>query len=477
MDFEFSDRYQPLFDLLSTWEILELNNPDLSKKEKDEILESNGFEDIADVDFDYFNKLKKVDTVMMSGGRDSGKSFALSTFNCIAASDYSHRIMYTRHTMSSTDNSITTALNERMVALGVEPEFQFANNNYTLRDDEDGARKGKITISGQKTSSGKQTAKLKSLEDYSIFETDEGEEIVSFDEWKKVKRSMRAKDVQTISIISFNPPTREHWLAEEFYEEIEDGFNGIVDNVMYIHTTYFDNGKENMAEQNWNEYELLRLDYELYESTPNNQKDSLPKKVIKNAKEYRHAILGGFLDAKEGVIYEDWEIGEFPEDIPFVHGQDFGSSDPDATTKIALDFDNMRAYIHQVHFKSDAGTAHLMQALHEKVGYSSLIYADSASRRMIRDYQDGMYSPTGEWLSGINIEPVRKSKGAKLNFVEDSIKKCQDFTLVFTPESVDCIRAVRNYCWHDKRSGVPDHYLSDLPDSWRYGIVGMLNDR
>ena len=422
-------------------------------------------------ELDYFLELKGVDTVLMSGGRDSGKSFALSTWNAIACADYNHRIMYTRVTMASTDNSIATALSDRMLDLSIEHKYQFANNNYTLRD----GSKGKITISGQKTSSGKQTAKLKSLEDYSIFETDEGEEIENYEGWKKVKRSMRAKDVQTLSIISFNPPTREHWIAKEFYTEVEDGFNGIIDNVMYIHTDYHDNGKENMAEQNWNEYEALRLDHELYLAAPKTERDELSSKVIKNFKEYKYSVLGGFKDAAEGVIYEDWEIGEFNDSLPYVHGLDFGSSDPDAITKVAIDHNEMKIHIHQVHFKNNTGTAQLIQYIHDKVGYSDLIYADSASRRLIHDYQDGMHSPSSEWLGGVNIKPISKSRGAKLNFVAHSLNQCRSYTLVFTAESKDCIAAARNYVWHDKRSGVPDHYMSDLPDSWRYGVMGLLN--
>jgi hypothetical protein len=38
-----------------------------------------------------------------------------------------------------------------------------------------------------------------------------------------------------------------------------DGFNGIVGKTMYIHTDYIDNGKENMALPNWEDYESLKI--------------------------------------------------------------------------------------------------------------------------------------------------------------------------------------------------------------------------
>ncbi len=461
MDIEFSDRYQPLFDLLICWEELDRlsNIKNLSSLDKE--------------DLEYFQKIKKIDTVLMSGGRDSGKSFALSTFNGVAASDYNHRILYTRYTMSSTDNSITTALSDRMEQLGIDGEFNFANNNYTAKDPN---KKGKISISGQKTSSGKQTAKLKSLEDYSIFETDEGEEIESHSEWVKVKRSMRAKDVQTLSIISFNSPDKDHWMYEQFgYDELEEGFNGIIDNVLYIHTTYIDNGRENMAEQNWNEYEALRLDYELYKNTKGDKRDELPVKVRKNYHEYRHAVLGYFADINEGVIYEDWRIGEFPDNIPYIYGLDLGSSDPDAITKVGIDWGTMTAYIDEVHYKNNSGASQLMQIIHNKIGVDDFIVGDSNERRLIRDMQDGMYSPEGDWLSGINIRTVQKRKTNGMNFVRYRISTTQSFTLVFTPRSKNCISSVRKYVWHDKRANVPKHEHSHLPNSWEYAIVELCD--
>jgi phage terminase large subunit len=238
LDITFSDVYQPLFDLL----------------EARSIVSSKSFSiDYTESQKQYWIDLSHVDTVLMSGGRDSGKSFALSCFNPIAAADYKHRILYTRQTMSSTDNSITEALENRMEMLGYGSQFELANKIYSAKNGV-----GKISITGQKTSVGTQTAKLKSLEDFSIFETDEGEELESYDNWKKVKRSMRAKDVQTLSIIVFNPPTVDHWLYAQFYEDVTPGFNGIKNKTLYIHSTYLDNGKENMTDANWNEYEDLR---------------------------------------------------------------------------------------------------------------------------------------------------------------------------------------------------------------------------
>jgi len=432
---KFSDKYTPLFDLLTCWEQLKANpnNP-------------------------YLQQLSKVDTVLISGGRDSGKSFTISCFNPIAVADYNHRILYTRQTMSSTDNSIGQALADRMILLGLEIEFDFANNNYTLRD----GRPGKISITGQKTSVGTQTAKLKSLEDYSIFETDEGEELESYENWVKIKRSMRAKDVQCLSIISFNPPTREHWIAQEFYQNVPDGFNGIIGTVMYIHTTYLDNGKENMAEHNWIEYEGLRENYELYLSTPKELRDELPKIVIKKFKEYKFNILGSFKEVAEGVIYEDWEIGDFDLSLPFGHGLDFGSNDPDAMVKVAVDEKTKRIYVHEELFKRNQNTSDLITAVFNITGYYELVIGDSAGKRSIQDLSE----------AGVNIYPCQKGADSVVN----GIKTIQGYTIVVSPNSFNVQKAIRNYRWNDKKSGVPHHDWSDLMDAIRYIVMRLIDN-
>lgn len=439
----FSDKYSPLFELLSCWDryekLLTIENPT-----------RQDFEEL-----EYVEKLKKVDTVLLSGGRDSGKTFGGSTFVSVAAADYGHRVLYTRQTMSSTNSSITSALQERLALLGIDEEFEYANNEYTVID-----KKGKITITGQKTSVGTQTAKLKSIEDYSIFYTDEGEELVSFADWLKIKRSIRAKDVQCLSIISFNPPTREHWIAEEFYNGVPDRFNGIIDNVMYIHTDYLDNGKENMAEHNWKEYEDLREAYELYMSTPKEDREALPKIIIKKHKEYKFNILGSFKEIAEGVIYEDWEIGDFDDSIPFIYGLDFGSNDPDALTKVGVDEKRKIIYIHEELFKSNQSTDALVKAVNERVIGTTLIVGDSAGRRSIQDL----------WEAGLNIDPCYKGPDS----VKNGIKTIQGYTLIVSPTSENLIKALRNYVWNDKKSGVPNHAWSDLCDSFRYAAIRII---
>lgn len=441
MDITFSEVYQPLFELLEAWEVV--NNPTFKK-------------DYSKEEQEYWLKLSKVDTVLMSGGRDSGKSFALSCWNPIAARDYNHRVLYTRQTMSSTDNSITEALENRMEMLQMDGSFNVANKLYTVKDGI-----GKISITGQKTSSGTQTAKLKSLEDFSVFETDEGEELESYESWNKVKRSMRAKDVQCLSIIVFNPPTKEHWLYTEFYEgKVDEGFNGIKDNILYIHSTYLDN-IDNMADHNIREYEELREAYNEYEELNGVEREKADPKLRKKWRQYKFEILGGFKDVADGVIYEDWEVGEFDNSLPFVYGLDFGFNDPDALTKVAVDQNKKRIYVKEEYFKNNTGSDTLFDVLLNICGHRNLIIGDAAQKRLINDL----------WHKGLNIRRCKKGGGS----VERGIKTIQGYTIVVDPSSNNVKKALSNYVWHDKRSGVPKHDWSDLCDSFRYAAMELID--
>jgi phage terminase large subunit len=438
---KFSPKYDPLFDLLLCREII--NDPyfkhKYSKKEQK-----------------YWNDLHNVDTVLMSGGRDSGKTFALSTFNVKAAKHHNHRILYTRQTMTSTDNSITEALEKRMEELYSDGDFNVSGKTYTSNEG-----KGKITITGQQTSKGTQTAKLKSLEDYSIFETDEGEELESYESWKKIKRSIRAKDVQALNIIVFNPPTREHWLHDTFYEDIPDGFNGIKDKILYIHTNYLDNGQDNMAEHNWIEYEGLKKAYEEYMSTPKEQRELLPNKLVKKYKEYKFDILGGFREVADGVIYEDWEYGEFNNSLPFCRGLDFGFDDPDALVKVAVDHKQKKIYVDEELFQNGLGTNQLGQVLLNRVGQNGLIIADAAHKRLINDL----------YHLGLNIKRCKKGGGSVLR----NINTVQGYTLIVTKRSKNVVKALRNYVWHDKRSGVPKNDFKHFPDAIGYAAMDLIS--
>jgi phage terminase large subunit len=349
--------------------------------------------------------------------------------------------------MSSTNNSITRALDNRLQLLDIADCFSFASNDYTAIDG-----KGLISVTGQKTSSGDQTAKLKSIEDYSIFVTEEGEELTSYDDWEKIKRSIRANDVRCLSIIIFNPPTKAHMLYKEFYINVPSGFNGIIGNKMYIHTTYLDNGKKNMAAHNWNEYERLRVVYEGFEKLSKEQQLLCDEKVIKEARNYKNTILGGFRDVAEGVIF-NYKIGEFDNNLPFVIGGDAGFTHPCTLTKVAIDKKQKKLYVDELYYQRGANTSQVYQTTHKEIG-TSLIVMDSAAPLFISDLQK----------LGLKIIPAIKPK------IVDSIIRMQDYEIIVTSRSENIIEEFDNYAWVKGSKEIPiDNYNHSI-DGIRYAL-------
>lgn len=442
MKIRFSKKYQPLFELLYVdREIDDMKDIERLNKKGSERLE-------------YLHKLKKIDTILVSGGRDSGKTFGIGCLVVAATDEFGHRVLYTRQTMSSTDNSITAALENRMEIIGVESDYTFANNNYNCKHNN-----GKITITGQKTSVGTQTAKLKSLEDYSIFLTDEGEELTDLNDWKKIKRSMRAQDVQCLSIIVFNPPSKKHWIYEEFYTHIPEGFNGIVGNIMYIHTTYLDNGKENMAEQNWNDYERLREQYEKYESLTRDEKEKLSRttRLFKDWREYKTVVLGGFKEAVDGVIF-DYEVGEFVEsEFEQIYGADQGFTHPSAVVKVNVVQKLRKIYVKEVYYDTQRTETFIYEAIKDEVGFSR-IWVDDAAAMFIAGLKE----------KGLNVKGARKPK------INDSINAILDYEIIVDPSSINLMKEFDEY--HQKNGAVVDKQ-NHAVDAFRYAFNRIVNTR
>lgn len=396
------------------------------------------------------NPLYKVDTVVITGGRNSQKSFAVGTWSCVAAKDFVHRVLYTRYTLSSAQDSIVPEFNEKIDMLNAHQSFEVTKDRIVGAFND-----SKVVFKGIKTSSGNQTASLKSLKNFSVFVLEEAEEMPSFDNWDKIKKSIRAKDVRNLSILLLNPTTKTHWIYEEFFEGegVQEGFNGIKGNVLYIHVSYLDMERDLIADNIWDDFEKKRADHLIYEATEKDKREFLPQKQKKNALYYKHVVLGGWLDNAEGVVFDNWVLGEFDESLPYGFGQDFGFSiDPTTLVKCAINRKHKKIFVKACFGKPGMSTEAIYLADLFYAGQTSEIVADSAEPRLISEVA-GM---------GLNIVPCVKGAGS----VTAGIKAMQGWTIVIDPESTEIVKEFNNYVWHDKKSGVPvdlwNHYIDPI---------------
>ena len=103
---------------------------------------------------------------IITGGRGGSKSFGVGTFANLLSFEANHRILFTRQTMTSAHLSIIPEFQEKIDLMELNDYFTITKNEIT--NIQSGSE---IIFRGIKTSSGDQTANLKSLQGLSNFNT------------------------------------------------------------------------------------------------------------------------------------------------------------------------------------------------------------------------------------------------------------------------------------------------------------------
>jgi len=124
----------------------------------------------------------------MTGGRGSGKSFAVNTFLVLLTYERGTKTLFTRYTMTSASMSIIPEFREKLELMGVEDQFEITKTEITNK-----ITGSSIYFSGIKTASGDQTAKLKSIQGINTFVLDEAEELQDELSFDKIDYSIRSK--------------------------------------------------------------------------------------------------------------------------------------------------------------------------------------------------------------------------------------------------------------------------------------------
>lgn len=365
---------------------------------------------------------------IITGGRGSGKSYTVALFLLTTTFEEGHVILFTRYTLVSAKTSIIPQFIEVMESMG------YSSDHFDVTQDQIVNKQtgSKILFKGIKTSSGVQTAALKSLTGVTTWVLDEAEELVDEDLYQKIDYSVRVKGIKNRVILVMNPTTKEHWIYQKYFE------SGDYPNTNYIHTTYLDN-IDHISEDVVSEYNLL--------------KES-------NIKRYNHIVLGGWLDKAEGVIFTNWEHGEFAEHLPCVYGLDFGVDDPDALVKVAIDKRNKLIYLKECVYKNGLSTDELYSLVVSEVAKKTVI-ADLAGSRTIKDFRN----------KGINVKKCKKGAGSVL----EGIKMMLGYKLIIQGSGLT--RELNNYVWLDKKGEYPIDDYNHLIDAARYAVSFLLKER
>ena len=396
--------------------------------------------------------------ILITGGRGSGKSFAVSTFLerlSFEVKHYKndegerekvvHNILFSRYTMTSAELSVIPEFMEKVEADGTGAYF-----HSTKQDVVNMQTGSKIMFRGIKTSSGNQTAKLKSIHGITTFVCDEAEEWQSEREFMTIMLSIRQKGIQNRIVIVMNPTDKHHFIYRNYIEQTHriEYFDGVPvqisthPSVLHIHTTYLDN-KEHLGEEFIKEVERIKQT---------------------NPQQYAHTIMGRWADEAEGVIFDNYDIvDEFPRWAKHeAIGLDFGySNEPTAAVRCGIVGDDL--YLDELFYNTGMLSSDIVRELKAK-GNGLKVIADSADPRLIQEIAN----------SGVLIYPVQKFPGS----IVAGIDKMKTMRLHVTSRSKNIITELQNYIWDKDKDGQlinqPVDAFNHCLDASRYYVLGEL---
>lgn len=370
------------------------------------------------------------------GGRGSGKSFSLNVFLSMLTYQPEEKVLFTRKTLTSAYISIIPEFQDKIELMGAGKNFDIKSTEITNKD-----TGSSIIFKGIQSGSKDNTANLKSIQGVTAFVLDEAEELTDERTFDTIDLSVRKKGVQNRVILVMNPTTKEHWVYKRFFEAtgVNTDFTGVKGDVTYIHTTYLDNIK-NLAESFINRAEQIKRT---------------------NPERYKHVMLGGWLEKSEGVIFTNWEVGDYVASDYEIYGQDFGFSvDPTTLIRMNADKDKKIIYVQECFYLPKLSTNEIFE-LNRKYAGKKLIIADSAEPRLIAELE----------ALGNNIEGAEKGQGS----VTAGISQIQDYKIVVDPDSLNLIKELNYYAWSDRKSGTPIDAHNHLIDALRYAARHYLS--
>ena len=373
---------------------------------------------------------------VVTGGRGSGKSFGVAVFLLNLTYEEGHKILFSRYTMTSAQTSIIPEFVEKIELMGVQNDFRITKDEIINM-----TTKNSIIFKGIRTSSGNQTAALKSLNGITTFVLDEAEELIDEDTFNKIDLSVRVQEKPNRCILILNPTTKEHWIYQRWFQNVgvPEGWNGQEGNCSYIHTTYMDN-KDNLSES------FLEQVLDMKKRRPD---------------QYQHAILGGWLSKAEGTIYKNWRVGDYEHKELTVFGQDFGfSTDPTTLVQVSVDPEEKKMWVRECYGQKNMTTSQIASKNRQFCGLD-LVICDSAEPRLIQELKN----------MDLNIKGAIKKKGSILS----GIALVQDYEMIVDRNSHGIVRELNNYIWQE-RNAKPvmayDHYLDAIRYALQYLVQG-----
>lgn len=381
---------------------------------------------------------KGIRYIIVTGGRASAKSFHTMTSIANKLTLPNQVALISRYTMVSANISVIPEFVSKIEMFGREKEFHTTKTDVYHKK-----TKSRAMFRGIKTSSGIQTAKLKSIEGLNLFVVDEAEEFLDFNEFDKIDNSIRTKDADNLVMVVMNPSYKDHWCYQKFIKEKRE-------DTIHIHSTYLDN--------------IQNLDSSFLSKAQREQE--------KDPKRFNHIYLGEWLDFSEDLIFPHYkEYEEDPTNFDFQHlGQDFGyKTDVSATVKVTKKGNAL--YLRELIYQLGLLNKPLAELL-KPITKDMIVVCDTSPSQNIDE------------LRGFDVPAVPAKKGP--GSVEWGLQAMQGMDIFIHKDSHNLKREFSKYRWSKKSDGsyqlntlgqrVPVQNVDDHAiDSSRYAATYYMN--
>ena len=240
--------------------------------------------------------------------------------------------------------------------------------------------------------------------------------------------------------VTFNPWNENHWLKSRFFDRKSP-------DVLALTTDY-----------RCNEF-LDDTDRQLYER-------------MRRENPRRYAVAGlGEWGHSEGLVFENWEVEEFPlgelhrEGLRHVFGLDYGyTNDPTAFIAAAVDEAHKRLYIYDEHYEKRMLNGDIAAMLERKGYRKERIRADSAEPKSNEDLRR---------LGITRLQPAGKGRDSVLA----GINRLQEYRMLVHPRCVHTVAELRSYVWEAAGEGEfcnrPCDRDNHLMDALRYAMEDL----
>ena len=396
---------------------------------------------------------------LITGGRGSAKSFAISTAaNLRTYNPNTHNILFARYSMVSADISIIPEFTEKMDLLDDRCDFDVKRDEIGNTTKEGGG--SRIFFRGILQSRKNNDARLKSVQDVTLFILDEAQELTDEKQFDTIDLSIRTATAKCEVWLVLNPTDVNHWIYRRFFKEpgVPDDFNGVVGDVCYIHTTWLENRDH--------------LDPSFIAQAE--------KMQARDPDKYRNIFLGYWQRFDEAVIFTTWKQNKDAARLTCRgdcwYGVDWGfSNDPTAVVRCWYDSDTGTVYVCQVCYLRGLLIGQIAQIIRADMqkcdNASALIYCDPARPEHI-----------AELRRVYNLNAVQGTNRDKASRV-DWLKGC---SITFWGNDIEAERSGYLYLPSPKDpeqlTNIPQDGNDHLMDAINYGVVthlrrqGIAND-